>query len=292
MRGGVLFIYTLFPLHAGGEAVLGPVDLPIQREKPLDFPIIQSSEIKGALRSFLKDKNLARKFFGSPPEESPTQSGSAIIADAKLLLYPVKSLKGTFAWITCPLILERFLRDLEIVGLTGFKNKVSFEVLKEVKDDKALAAPQSENKIDRRAVLEEIEVEIEEREEVRVISEALKEFIPEEKWKEKLTSRFIIVNDDLFRKFTKFYSYVVTRVRLTEEKVVDEGPWTVEALPPETLLYSPLLFIPQRAKDEKLHEDFKSQFDGKVVQIGGDETLGWGFSKLKVEVAGDEGEGA
>ena len=47
---GILFLYTETPLHAGSGTSVGTVDLPIQRERHTDYPLIQGSGIKGGLR--------------------------------------------------------------------------------------------------------------------------------------------------------------------------------------------------------------------------------------------------
>ena len=39
------------------------------------------------------------------------------MTDARLLAFPVRSLKGVFAWVTCPAVLERFHRDLQLARL-------------------------------------------------------------------------------------------------------------------------------------------------------------------------------
>ena len=36
------------------------------------------------------------------------------LSDARLLLFPVKSMKGVFAWITCPRVLNRFISELSL----------------------------------------------------------------------------------------------------------------------------------------------------------------------------------
>jgi CRISPR-associated protein Cmr4 len=46
----MLFLYTETPLHAGSGTNVVGVDLPIQRERHTQYPMIQSSGIKGALR--------------------------------------------------------------------------------------------------------------------------------------------------------------------------------------------------------------------------------------------------
>ena len=40
--------------------------------------------------------------------------GALGFTDARLLLFPVKSVSGVFGWITCPAVLERLKHDLSI----------------------------------------------------------------------------------------------------------------------------------------------------------------------------------
>ena len=115
-----LFLWVETPLHAGSGSDLGIVDLPIQREKHTGFPKIEASGIKGCLReSFenkLERKNTELNLAFGPESANEAHAGSLGFSDARLLLFPVKSVKGVFAWITCPQILVRFKRELELCG--------------------------------------------------------------------------------------------------------------------------------------------------------------------------------
>ena len=54
-----LFLIVETPLHAGSGSDLGIVDLPIQREKHTDYPKIEASGLKGAIReTFRTQPNL------------------------------------------------------------------------------------------------------------------------------------------------------------------------------------------------------------------------------------------
>src|SRR5205807_971444 len=39
------------------------------------------------------------------------------LTDARLLAFPVRSLRGVFAWVTCRTVLERLERDAALAGL-------------------------------------------------------------------------------------------------------------------------------------------------------------------------------
>jgi CRISPR-associated protein Cmr4 len=145
------FMVVETPLHAGSGADLGIVDMPIQRERHTSFPKIEASELKGCIREAFeelktgdnkvksdklkgefsdleekweieKDGKERIKFdesislaFG--PEKGDEHAGALGFTDARLLLFPVKSMKGVFAWITCPMVLERFKEDSGLCGI-------------------------------------------------------------------------------------------------------------------------------------------------------------------------------
>lgn len=51
-----LFLICETPLHAGSGDELGVIDLPIQREKHTNFPKVEASSLKGALRESFESK--------------------------------------------------------------------------------------------------------------------------------------------------------------------------------------------------------------------------------------------
>src|SRR5579883_685514 len=107
-----LYLYVETPLHAGVGSGLSSIDLPIQRERITHYPMIQGSGIKGKLRSVAEDLvergigPLTREkigiIFGLDKAETPDQmhAGALIAGDARILLFPVRSLTGVFAYIT------------------------------------------------------------------------------------------------------------------------------------------------------------------------------------------------
>ena len=50
-ESAVLFIHALTGLHPGSGTALGVVDLPVQRERHTQWPVIPGSSLKGILRS-------------------------------------------------------------------------------------------------------------------------------------------------------------------------------------------------------------------------------------------------
>ncbi|MEM4846796.1 MAG: RAMP superfamily CRISPR-associated protein, partial [Thermosphaera sp.] len=76
------------------------------------------------------------------------------------------------------------------------------------------------------------------------------------------------------------------RVRLNRTtKTVEEGPWSEEYIPAETVLASLVLCTDRRIKtsggeEVSCFDVFKREVDGKVMFVGGKETIGRGLVKL------------
>lgn len=120
-----MFLNVLTSMHAGGGSELSVVDLPIQREGHTGFPKIEASSLKGSLRSVARhsvEKSTMDQIFGSDDlenrEDTENKFASAVaFSDARLLFFPVRSAKGVFAFVTCPMVLRRFFDDMELSGI-------------------------------------------------------------------------------------------------------------------------------------------------------------------------------
>ena len=129
------FMIVETPLHAGSGQDLGIVDMPIQRERHTSFPKIEGSGLKGSVREVFEERandiderKRIHTVFGYDDsekdkgvkdifKENKEFQGALGFTDARTLLFPVKSMKGIFAWITCPKVLDRFKRDLELAKI-------------------------------------------------------------------------------------------------------------------------------------------------------------------------------
>ena len=123
----ILFIHALTGLHPGTGTALGVVDLPVQRERHTQWPTIPASSLKGVLRECCRrekggDDPALLAVFGSKPGSDQEHAGALALTDARLLAFPVRSLRGVFAWVTCPAVLYRLRRDL---GLTGISAEIA-----------------------------------------------------------------------------------------------------------------------------------------------------------------------
>src|SRR5947199_6912597 len=116
MSARLSFVHALSPLHAGTGQGVGIVDLPTAREKATGLPFLPGSSLKGALRARCTNKDDCNKVFGPDPsniDSNENQASAVQFSDQRLLLLPLRSLAGTFAWVTSPYILRRLVRDME-----------------------------------------------------------------------------------------------------------------------------------------------------------------------------------
>ena len=289
----ILFLYVETPLHAGTGSGLGAVDLPIQRERVTGYPLVQASSIKGVLRGMAERAKGEKSpevitAFGPETNNASDHAGAFSPGDARLLLFPVRSLLGIFAWTTSRHALSRFVRDAKLAGLD-----LKWDV-PELSEGRALVCKPNEISADGQVVLEEFSFQAEENEEVNEIARWLAEnALPSDKeykyWREALETRLIILPEDDFREFTRFSTEVVTRVRLSEKKTVETGAlWTEENLPTDTLLYVPVYATRPRSTQppegwdsaEKVLEFVRQTAQGRA-QIGGNETIGRGIVALR-----------
>jgi CRISPR-associated protein Cmr4 len=292
----MLYVYVETPLHAGSGRALGNVDLPIQRERVTGYPIVQASSLKGRLRAAgaAKKMPVLEVIFGPDTEHASDHAGALSPGDAKILLFPVRSLAGVFAWTTSVEVLNRFRRDAAIVGI-----EPAWETPKAPEEEKGNALiGSSALKASDKIVLEEFTFTPDDSQAktVQVIGEWLvKHALPQtdeyDYWRKELPKRLVILPNDDFCDFVTFSTEVATRIKLnTETKTVDKETgalWTEEYLPTDTLLYAPLMATPPRRKDSDLksgQDVLQAVKDLNLarVQLGGNETVGRGSVYLRM----------
>lgn len=284
MTKHLLTLYTRTPLHIGCGTSVDVVDLPIMRERITKFPVIPGSSIKGVLlqaaREHFENGTHARSkdglpaeaklLFGAIEKEGETHnsnSGCVQIMEAKLIAFPVRSIAGCFAWITCPAVLERYKRD------TG----ASFDVPQPQKD-RVIAG--SDIKAGEHVVLEEYALVIDSGNSVAAVATALKGSTQDPLWTSNLEKRLAIVHDENFQHFVTTCTEVVTRVKIDPRtRTVDGGAlFNQENVPCEALFYSVLSVLAPR----RIGGDADAQLQSLLIasptlQIGGDETTGHGL---------------
>jgi CRISPR-associated protein Cmr4 len=215
------FIKVITPLHAGSGQDLGIVDMPIQRERHTGFPKIEASGLKGSMREAFKeskeDIEVGTKVvnnenreetifltFGPDPKNGDSRAGSLGFTDAKILLFPVKSMKGVFAYITCPSVVERFKKDLIISGTelkigTPSPNSIACQ-----KKDSSLVIEKQN-----RVVLEEYSFEVVEDSSTAAFGKWVENILGD-----NIQKKLVVLSDEDFRDFVNLSTEVVTRTRI------------------------------------------------------------------------------
>lgn len=301
-----LFLTCETPLHAGSGDALGIVDLPIQRERHTSFPKIEASSLKGALRESFeenKGRNDAELLKAFGPDESASEHAGALgFTDARLLLFPVKSMKGVFAWITCPKVLTRLSEDLKLsLGL-------EITDIASVADGLALSLGSSDNLAfggGGHFVLEEYTFAKANGTTPQINGKSLADWLADNLfangsfWHDKAKADILILSDNDFKDFVNLSTEVITRVKIDNETgTVQSGAlFSEEYLPAESVLYSLVLASPEFVKkDEKDKNGEKKNRPEKadammnffvdninsVIQLGGNATLGKGLLRTNI----------
>ena len=282
----LLGLVTETSLHAGAGSSAGVVDLPIQREGHNGWPCVFGSAVKGSLRDRAESKwgptsEDLFAVFGPDTKNASDNAGAIAVGDARLLLLPVRSLTTAFKWVTCPEALARLKRDVERLGL---KDTLPVPV-PSVNDDQAKVAAGTGD-----LFLEEYRFTLAPGDDVASIARTLAMLMCRENAEAELVSRLVIVSNDLFSHLAQSATPINAHIALkSDTKTVADGAlWYEETLPPETLLYAPLVAVKSRRKDldldagavrKKLTDLFSER---PWLQLGGNETVGMGWCAVTV----------
>ncbi|MBI5811330.1 MAG: type III-B CRISPR module RAMP protein Cmr4 [Meiothermus silvanus] len=276
MNTHILFLHALSPLHPGTGQGVGSIDLPIARERSTGIPYLPGSSIKGVLRDAAngklnKDKLLA--LFGPETGSASEFSGAVVFGDAKLLLFPVRSLAGVFAYVTSPYLLERFAREAGFAGLTPPKLPAA-----PTADGWCRLAQSSGLKMGDKVYLEDLDLSYQESPELKAWEDWLAQYS-----EAPVKARLCLVHDDVMGFLLETATEVVARIRLEDEtKTVAQGAlWYEESLPAESLLYSLLSLGSSRKKEVAVALDDLKPLLG-FAQMGGKASVGRGLCRLKL----------
>ncbi len=275
------------PLHCGTGQDVGVVDQPIQRERHTNYPRIQGSEVKGSFRRYYKNSDIEEIFGPEEGGEEEDKYASAVsFGDARVLFFPVKSLKGTYVWITCQDVLDKFSRTLKMANI----NSITMPSITAPPDDESIIIYDSSISVNERVVIEEYMFNAQNRnpnEFASLIDKIVPSSITEYSYLNSgLKKKLCIVSDDNFKEFTTMSTEVITRINVDNDTgVVKSGAlWTEEYLPTDTILYFPVFAV----KPRKVGSSISTAQDvlGKIktinsyIQVGGNETVGKGYVRV------------
>ena len=270
--------YAISPIHAGSGAATSTVDLPIQRERHTNWPHIQASGVKGAMRDHYrkfageKQGQTINFIFGSDKDNDKNQNGfdgdhpgAISISDAKLLAFPMRSNIAPFVWVTCPSVLKRLKNDLEFskfaqLGDVPYINKSEAVVL--------------QGQLSGDILLEDAVVAIKQENNVPKLPKGFPQI-----------ERFLLISDEMFDYCVSSCTEIQTQIKIDSSTgtAADGALRYQELLPADTLMYS-IVYYSQSAGLNELQADMIQKHIEDVlkdfIQIGGDETLGRGICKI------------
>jgi CRISPR-associated protein Cmr4 len=291
MSTAMLGLLTETSLHAGTGQMLGVIDLPIQRESHTGWPCVYGSAVKGAMRELAENnghkKTWVEDVFGPDMQNGSEHAGALAITDARLLLLPVRSLTGHFKWVTCPAVLQRWQADYRRLGLPDGND---FSVPNIIDSNKALV---SKSLTEQDLFLEEFRFKTQSREEIDKVVRSVAKLMGRERNEidKALKNQLTVVNDDMFAHIARYATPVNAHIAIDNEtKTVKPGAlWYEETLPPDTLLYTALVAQTSRKDGKKKAKEVLGHIvdelfsaDQPYLQLGGNETVGMGWCRVKV----------
>jgi CRISPR-associated protein Cmr4 len=295
----LLYLYAESPVHTGAANSVDVLDLPVQRESATGYPVIWGQSLKGALRQAAVDAHWddarLQSVFGSaigrPDEDGGTGTtpGTLAVGDAQLVAMPVPTLRRTFAWLTSEIALARLARKYKVLG-TG-----ETPTLPEVASGRAVAASTVWSAGGAPEVLGPCLVPFDD---VAASGPPAEEDGvaggPLAKWASRIAADalgwdpvfgpfagkfrddLVMAGSELVPVLLRECTEQAVRVQLDESKTVANGPFYSEYLPTETIMAASLT-LREKGDSAGNRAALSALLDMKLLQIGGDETLGKGL---------------
>jgi len=280
------FVQAYSNIHCGTGQGVGDVDLPTAREAATRFPLIPGSTVKGVMRDFFThggaDNERMTAAFGPDfsDEIAEPHASALMITDARVLFLPVRAYAGVFAYVTCPLALKRFARDLIQIGETPLGPAPAVE------KNAAIVAPDSENLVDGRLLLEDLDLVAAQDAGWDVWRKRLLALVFDNDWgKDVAASRMTLVGDDVFSFLCDTSLPVTARIKLDKKTgtVARGALWYEESIPSETILSGLVAATDSFTQPRVAAKDVLDMVAEKplTMQLGGMATTGKGLCQIR-----------
>ncbi|MCB9524020.1 MAG: type III-B CRISPR module RAMP protein Cmr4 [Myxococcales bacterium] len=290
----LMWIHALSPVHAGTGQSVGAVDLAIARDRATDHPYIPGSSIKGSLSDAAGPRvegSWRKMAFGPNTPEAAEHAGQLAFGDAHLLLLPVRSIAGTFAWATSPLLLGRYARDAREAGVTP-------PALPAVGGlGTCLVTGATALEVGRKVIFEDLDFQPDaDRKGADAWAEHIgaRLFPGDTAWQNMLKQRLCVVHDDAMTYLARHGTDVRMRVALeSDSKTAKNGQlWTEETLPVESVLVALVAARPNgnsrnAAPKHDLFGELNKLVQDRSIQLGGNATVGQGRCQIRLD-GGDQ----
>jgi CRISPR-associated protein Cmr4 len=260
------YLYSLAPIHCGGEGDLGNIS-EIAREVHTNFPYIPGSSLRGSLRNEVLEyqgKEITDRLFG---KELIDGMGVHQIwfGDARLLWVPMRTMsvkgKDVFTWVSCPTL----LRDCALINRRNFVGFPDYAVGSQSGDYRVADA----------------KIKVELMTEAQIQSIAM-----DDNWsislgadtKSHWEDNRIILPDNDFQVLMEHSLWTQVRNRIDEKSGSAGIFWTDVCIPRDTIFYYPWGY--SVAKNEPIissdHDVMKEILAG-LIQVGGQANVGRGW---------------
>jgi CRISPR-associated protein Cmr4 len=277
----LLYLYAESPVHTGAAGSQDVLDLPVQREASTRYPVIWGQSLKGALRQAAGDATWVTGVFGSAPGDSDgdgggTTAGTLAVGDAQLVAMPVPALRHTFAWVTSELALSRLARKYKVL-----KPDTPVPGLPRVNPEDGLASSTAwgtgtDEVLGPCLVRLTVDAQLTGWAE-RIAADVLDWDPVFSPFAVKLRQDLVLVGSDLIVEVLAESTEQAVRVQLGDNKTVKNGgPFYSEYLPAETIMGASLTLRGSGDTEDK-RAAIEALLDRRLLQIGGDETLGKGL---------------
>lgn len=269
MNYSIYSLKTLFNTHVGsGQSSYGIVDNIVQKDYLNAYPCIHSTSLKGALREWvevaLNKKNEAKSIFGSENNtqnggnsNQKSESGSHHFFQASMLSFPMRSDKVQYFNVTCPKIVKDFKSQLNVFRINRLDKKLQTLI------DLAPVANSPKS--------------------VKGVANAIVELHTIRTQNQTITlcteietlfgANLVVMNDNDFDKLIKKLP-IITRNHL--ENGQSTNLFYEEVVPRETHF---AFLIGTNTTGPNTFNSIKDE--NKLVQIGANATVGYGFCKLQ-----------
>lgn len=270
---------TLTSLHVGSGQGAGAIDLEVMRERATTWPVVPGSSVKGVVRdAYCRANNLEdskRKRinpFGGVGENEQSYAGIYVFSDLRILCFPVRCFHGTFAYVTCPLALERLN---ELLGLTSGSPVTVPTVGERWVIHQGTSVLQYANN---QVWLEDLHKNATGAD----LSGIAAAVADANLTADRLLKRLIVVDDQTFTYLAKNATEVVTHVTIRHDTktAMGTGLFVEESVPSEAIFVGILdeQFLPGSENDRSL----AWLEEGTVLQFGGKATTGKGICRFRV----------
>lgn len=301
---GMMYLWCESPFYPGGEREIGVIDLTVQRDPITGIPHVRSTSIKGALRWFIENLASNKKLQLSPQKlfgdtKNMKRVGAVNIFDAEIVLFPVVSTLGLFAYITSPKQLNHWVEKLDVLEYEAAEklDEDLSNVIGKLVNTNALSSQTSPLAGKKIALLKgEFLIEPQGCEELdNILKEITKTSTPIKNTsplagysyiRSKVVEHTVVVDDDLFREIANQGLIRIVRIALDSETKVVKGRalFYQELIPQYTLLFC-LIAKTIRYNTDKFITNSVDGFrrfleKNPLISIGGGETTGKGQIRI------------